>query len=856
MPAQSCPFRATGSSKFGRPGLIVLVLVLLLSLAMAVPVMGQPAFSRVLKPRSGDTLPITPVSQAKPPFAIIFSPVQGANSYIAEVSGDSAFQLEITDFTLGEVVVAALVFPPATAGGTYTLRVQGRDAADLPIGTPSDPVTIHLIETVPAPFAPTSDIQASGTILASSVTIPAGVTVSAPGDLEILSLGPAVINGAMIGSNGALPGGDGVSITLTSAAGIVVAGTVRGGDGVGGQSTAVTASPGQGATAVGGGAGNGGAVTLLANGSDISVLASARIATGRGGDGGSATAEGGDAAEVGQKGGFASAEGGSGGRGGDLAIFTPGGTLSVAQVPGILTASNGGLGGGVTATGGDGGPGSSSMLPGSGGGYHTTGGQGGDSGNLSLTTLDWNGDGLVTQAEFEVVAGGTGASAGASSATAGSPGEDPPAIKALKADTPCDRGEGQSPDTVEDTPKKAGDGWMNPGFGKPASAMGKNGIGSGKGGGAYARGGDGGDLKNLGLSYGAFGLQWGFAFIKAGNGGNAVAAGGMGGPNGGDGGEATAEGGNGGSGSPAPGPDQYGGDGGSAQAFGGDGKKAPACCKPPVQGLIGGKGGLAKATGGDGGGANNRGGNGGHAGAAGGAAGDGGDGCPPGEGGAGGVANVTAGREGIGTLFNGMAGTILFRNNPANGAKGADCCDKTPPKCEATPSSGALSVTVQDLQSGLKSVRVTGESNTNYDMGDMVTGFTVGQTSAFGFTVRKSPHPDQRASITFEVKDVADNSTSCDPVLTLTIRENGRPVSETIPGLPRQESLVTIYNGMPGLQNLSIEVNGIRFRVTGLRDNEQRTLDISSAMRPGDGNVVKLTATGKPGGSATVMIHD
>lgn len=856
MSVQLRPSRATGSFLSGRPVLLALVLVLLLGLAAAVPAMGLPASPRMLKPRSGETLPITPVSQANPPFAVVFTPVQGANSYLAEISGAGVFQLEITDFTLGEVIVAALVLPPETVGGTYVLKVQGRDAADQPIGAPSDPVTLHLIETVPSPFAPTSDIQANGTILASSVNIPAGVTVSAPRKLEILSLGPAVIHGVILGGNGASPGGDGASITLTSAAGITVAGTIRGGDGGGGQGMVVTASAGQPAAAMGGGAGNGGAVTLLANGSDISVLASAQIATGRGGDGGSATAAGGDAAEVGQKGGFASAEGGSGGRGGDLAIFTPGGTLSVAQVPGILTASNGGLGGGVTATGGDGGPGSASMLPGLGGGYHTTGGQGGDSGNLSLTTLDWNGDGLVTQTEFEVVAGGTGASPGASSATAGSHGEDPPAVKALKADTPCDRGEGQSPDTVEDTPKKAGDGWSNPGFGKPALAIGKNGIGSGKGGGAYARGGDGGNLKNLGLSYGAFGLQWGLAFVSAGDGGSAVAEGGMGGPNGGDGGEATAEGGNGGSGSPAPGPDQYGGNGGDARAFGGDGKKAPACCKPPEQGLIGGKGGLAKATGGDGGGANNRGGNGGHAGAAGGAAGDGGDGCPPGEGGAGGVANVTAGAAGIGTLFNGIAGTILFDRDRANGAKGADCCDKTPPKCEATGSNGVLSVTVQDLESGLKSIRVTSENNTNYNTGDMVGGFTVGQTSPFGFTVRRFPDPDQRASIAFEVKDVAGNSTSCDPVVTLTIRESGRPVSEMIPGLPREESLVTVYNGTPGLLNLSIEVNGTKFRITGLRDAEQRTLDVSSAMRLGDRNVVKLTATGKPGGSATIAIHD
>jgi hypothetical protein len=839
-----------------RVALALLSLSLALLTGLAAVVHAEDPAPRVLEPRPGETLLITPLSQANPPFVLIFTPVEGANSYVAEISGDGAYQIEITKFTLGEVVVAALVLPPETAGGAYTLRVQGRNAADQPIGSPSDPVTFHLIETAPSQFAPASNVQVSGTILASSVNIPASVTVSASGDLEILSLGPVVINGTIAGKNGASAGVDGADIALTSASGITVAGTIRGGNGAGGKSTVVVAPPGQTATAAGGGAGNGGAVTLLANASNISILASARITTGRGGTGGAATAQGGNATQVGQKGGFASATGGGGGNGGDLAIFTPGGALSVAQVRSLLTVSGGNLGGSVTAVGGNGGPGSSSALPGPGGGYETVSGQGGGSGNLSLTTMDWNGDGVVTQAEFDVIAGGTGASAGASSGTAGADGQDPPAVMALTAATPCDRGEGQTPDTVKDTPKKAGDGWKNPGFGKPASATGKNGIGSGKGGGAYARGGDGGNLKNFGLSYDFFGLQWGLAFVSAGNGGNAVAVGGMGGPNGGDGGEALAEGGNGGSGAPAIGPDQYGGHGGDARAFGGDGKKAPACCTPPGQGLIGGKGGLAEAVGGDGGGANNTGGNGGHAGATGGPAGDGGDGCPPGEGGAGGVANVTPGAAGTGTLFNGNAGTVLFDNDRPNGAKGADCCDKTPPRCEWLASNGVLSVTVQDTSSGLKSIRVTSETNTNLDQGNMVTGFTVGQTEPFDFTVHRSPDPLSRAYIMFEVKDVAGNSKSCDPVVTMAIRERGKPVTETIPDVPQQEGLVTIYNGTPGLENLSIEVNGSKLKITGLRDGEQRTIDISSAMLPGDKNVIKLTAFGKPGGSATVMIHD
>ncbi len=103
---------------------------------------------------------------------------------------------------------------------------------------------------------------------------------------------------------------------------------------------------------------------------------------------------------------------------------------------------------------------------------------------------------------------------------------------------------------------------------------------------------------------------------------------------------------------------------------------------------------------------------------------------------------------------------------------------------------------------------------------------------------------------------MAGNSANADPVLTVEIREDGKPVANTFAGIPKAEHWITICNGDPSLKNLSIAVNGKRFEVAGLKDNEVKTIDVSSAMVAGDNNVITLEARGKPGDSAVIMIHD
>ena len=55
------------------------------------------------------------------------------------------------------------------------------------------------------------------------------------------------------------------------------------------------------------------------------------------------------------------------------------------------------------------------------------------------------------------------------------------------------------------------------------------------------------------------------------------------------------------------------------------------------------------------------------------------------------------------------------------------------------------------------------------------------------------------------------------PVLTQEVRENGKPESSTYAGIPPEEHVVTVYNGDPGPRMLAIDINGKKFKMTGLR---------------------------------------
>ncbi|HYO14533.1 MAG TPA: hypothetical protein VE685_15155 [Thermoanaerobaculia bacterium] len=177
-------------------------------------------------------------------------------------------------------------------------------------------------------------------------------------------------------------------------------------------------------------------------------------------------------------------------------------------------------------------------------------------------------------------------------------------------------------------------------------------------------------------------------------------------------------------------------------------------------------------------------------------------------------------------------------------------CDG-PPVCEVVilPNVGAdATITAGN---GLFSIVVTKKENAMVN----VPGFPLGSKGPVLVTARKEM-PGVRSVVELTITDICGTVITCDPVFTLQIRDPGKPVSETVSGLPQAEGKVTVVNGSPGVTTLRVDVNGKSFLLTSLADGEQRTLDVSSAMLPGNGNVIVLTAQGKPGGSAEVVIHD
>lgn len=176
-----------------------------------------------------------------------------------------------------------------------------------------------------------------------------------------------------------------------------------------------------------------------------------------------------------------------------------------------------------------------------------------------------------------------------------------------------------------------------------------------------------------------------------------------------------------------------------------------------------------------------------------------------------------------------------------------------PPSCPTFVVSGppAQAVTTfQDTGSGLVSLVVTLSENAD----TVVPPFIPGTTEPITVTSTKIDQT-QRARIEIRATDGAGNVAICDPIHLIVVRDSGKPVEEINTDVPRAEDKVTIRNGEPGLSNLDILVNGVRFKVTGLKSGEETTVDISSAMHDGN-NIVNLEGRGKQGSWAEVIIWD
>jgi len=100
------------------------------------------------------------------------------------------------------------------------------------------------------------------------------------------------------------------------------------------------------------------------------------------------------------------------------------------------------------------------------------------------------------------------------------------------------------------------------------------------------------------------------------------------------------------------------------------------------------------------------------------------------------------------------------------------------------------------------------------------------------------------------------SSTDGDPALVTVGRESGDSPVQVIHHVARTESHVTITNGTPGVGSVRLEIHGQRVEATDLHSDQVRTLNVSSAMRNGSDNSIRVVAYGPRGRSAVVLVSD
>ena len=132
--------------------------------------------------------------------------------------------------------------------------------------------------------------------------------------------------------------------------------------------------------------------------------------------------------------------------------------------------------------------------------------------------------------------------------------------------------------------------------------------------------------------------------------------------------------------------------------------------------------------------------------------------------------------------------------------------------------------------------------------------FAHGTTDPIRLTATGTGPPDM--GITFDVVDAAGNKRTCSANAARIAPQPGTPRRQTLTGIPQTANHVFIQNDSPGLTSLMIMVNTKLYSVSDLADGQQISLDVASAMREGNDNTVMFIPTGRPEGSATILISD
>ena len=186
--------------------------------------------------------------------------------------------------------------------------------------------------------------------------------------------------------------------------------------------------------------------------------------------------------------------------------------------------------------------------------------------------------------------------------------------------------------------------------------------------------------------------------------------------------------------------------------------------------------------------------------------------------------------------------------------------DKTPPNCPPPRfgfNSNGLGTADQDISDagGIDTIEIKNIYNLN--VSPLLPGINwfEGTTSPVHLTATEIVR-GAGARIEIIVTDVGGNQSICDPVITsLRARASlgGKARARTY-RVSKNEKVITIRNGRPGLSRVTVSVNGKRFVARGLRPGETRRVRIASALRKTARNKVTLRGQGKAGGRASIMI--
>jgi hypothetical protein len=161
-----------------------------------------------------------------------------------------------------------------------------------------------------------------------------------------------------------------------------------------------------------------------------------------------------------------------------------------------------------------------------------------------------------------------------------------------------------------------------------------------------------------------------------------------------------------------------------------------------------------------------------------------------------------------------------------------------------------LDVAMQDTHSGLATVKILSAVNAKIN----VPMFAKGSTAAIIVTATKVDQ-SKSSTVSFQVTNSAGQSATCDPI-DFTASVEQRVETHTFRALNETEHYIRIVNGSPGLKHATFLVNGVRFHEMDLANDEERVVNVGSAMKPGSDNHVLLIARGPRGSTAFVLIGD